>query len=284
MANTPKKSTNTPANTFEKKAAEYAFARPDYPDALYALLVDKCDHAVVDTLLAVDVGTGNGQAAVKLSEHFNRVAAIDPSPSQLSHAPKRDNIIYAQAGAERIPVKSGTADIVTAAEAAHWFRLKDFYDEADRILKPGGVVALWCYYLPKITPKLDALVDDLFHNELAEYMTPGRRLIRDGYKTIPFPYLEVERYDLKTGKDWSFDQFISNLYSSSVVTRHIEKTGRDPVAARMQDFKKAWGFAGTRRAVWDVNLVMGRKPMRRTRFDPVRRAEIRRQRKKRVRF
>lgn len=269
-------------NPFEKKAAEYAAARPDYPDTLYELLVDKCDHAVVDTLLAVDVGTGNGQAAVKLADHFNHVAAIDPSRAQLARAPGRKNVSYIQASAENIPVKSGTADIVTAAEAAHWFRLKDFYDEADRILKPGGVVALWCYYLPNITPKLDALVDDMFHNELAGYMTPGRRLIRDGYKTMPFPYLEVERETLKTAKDWRFDQFISNLYSSSVITRHIDKTGHDPVAARMDDFKKAWEEKATRRAEWAVSLVMGRKPLTRTRFDAVRRADIRRARKKRL--
>jgi hypothetical protein len=67
---------------FSERATEYARFRPRYPAALFRALADLAP----GRRLAWDCGTGNGQAAVALAGHFERVAATDASPERLAHA------------------------------------------------------------------------------------------------------------------------------------------------------------------------------------------------------
>jgi ubiquinone/menaquinone biosynthesis C-methylase UbiE len=93
--------------------------------------------------LAVDCATGSGQAAVALAEHFAAVLAVDASSSQLTRAQPHPRVYYAASLAERLPAPDGSADLVTAAQAAHWFDFERFHAECRRVLAPGGVVAVW---------------------------------------------------------------------------------------------------------------------------------------------
>jgi ubiquinone/menaquinone biosynthesis C-methylase UbiE len=56
-----------------------------------------------------------------------------------------DNLEFRQAPAEKIPLEDGTVDLITTAQAAHWFDLDAFFTESNRLLKPGGVLAIWGY-------------------------------------------------------------------------------------------------------------------------------------------
>ncbi|MEK7716601.1 MAG: SAM-dependent methyltransferase, partial [Pseudomonadota bacterium] len=64
---------------FSQHAGDYARYRPDYPEALFAFLTK----SVTQHELAWDCGTGNGQAALGLAGHFDRVIATDPSQTQI---------------------------------------------------------------------------------------------------------------------------------------------------------------------------------------------------------
>ncbi|MEJ2685785.1 MAG: class I SAM-dependent methyltransferase, partial [Gammaproteobacteria bacterium] len=118
-----------------------------------------------------------GQAAVALAAHFHEVIATDASARQLSHAPRRAGITYRVAGAEESGIETGAVDLVTVAQALHWFDRERFYAEVARVLKPGGVLAVWSYNLLQVSPELDRLIGRLYTDNLGGYWTAQRRLV-----------------------------------------------------------------------------------------------------------
>jgi SAM-dependent methyltransferase len=121
---------------------DYAGARPDYPDEMFEYLDSLCfAHG-----LAWDCATGTGQAAIPLAGRFGAVVATDSDHGQLSQARAHPRVYYAHARAERAPLPEGSVDLVSVAQALHWFDLPAFFTEAGRALRPGGLLAAWCYY------------------------------------------------------------------------------------------------------------------------------------------
>ena len=172
---------------FSQLAARYARARPTYPPALFTELARLTrDHAS-----AWDCGTGNGQAAMGLAEHFRSVVATDPSEAQLSKARPDPRITYRLGGEASSGLPPGSVDLVTAAQAAHWFDLAAFYSEARRVLRPGGVIALWCYGLCHITPEVDALMAEFYQKTVGPYWPPERHHIDAAYRSLDFPFEEA---------------------------------------------------------------------------------------------
>src|SRR5919198_2933359 len=137
---------STSKDLFSKQSKEYAVSRPTYPESLFdflAGLVDRKD-------LAWDCATGNGQAAVALSKYFRRVIASDISEKQIGNAKRKSNIRYEVFPAEKAILEDDSVDLITVAQALHWFNFKEFYKEARRVLRKGGVIAAWAYGLHSI--------------------------------------------------------------------------------------------------------------------------------------
>ena len=118
---------------FSASAAGYAVHRPRYPDALVDFLAEQAPGHE----LALDVGCGTGQLSVLLARRFRRVIATDASARQIEEAEPHPSIEYRVAPAEQSGLEDGSADLVTVAQAAHWFELSSFYEEVWRILRPA---------------------------------------------------------------------------------------------------------------------------------------------------
>src|SRR5262245_26273424 len=134
---------------FSTQAGEYMLYRPRYPRALFEFLASIAPARD----RAWDCGTGNGQAATALAEFFAEVVATDPSASQLVHARRHPKVRYLEAAAEQCPLADESVDLVTVAQAVHWFDLTKFYAEVRRVGRAGGVLAVWSYGLAKISPE-----------------------------------------------------------------------------------------------------------------------------------
>ena len=173
---------------FSAHASAYARYRPRYPEALFAYLASLCPAHD----LAWDCATGNGQAARSLTEHFARVVATDASADQLAHAAPHEQITYHVAPAAQSPLASHSADLVTVAQALHWLDLDAFYAEVRRVLKPGGVLAVWTYGLLRINPAVDAVIQRLYTDIVGAYWPPERRHVEDGYRALAFPFDAIE--------------------------------------------------------------------------------------------
>jgi SAM-dependent methyltransferase len=240
---------------FSGHSAEYARSRPQYPPELFKYLAS----VAKEHDLAWDCGTGNGQAAVGLTPYFDRVIATDPSAGQLRNAFQHPKVTYKQASAEESGLDSASADLVTVAQALHWFDTARFFEEARRVLKPGGAVAVWAYTLCKTTPEVDRIVDDLYYNIVGPYWPPERRLVEAKYRTIDFPFDEFDAPHFNIGLDWDLSDMLAYLQTWSPVRRYMEAHGSDPTALIVERLAEAWAEPQVRRhVVFPIEMRIGR--------------------------
>lgn len=232
---------------FSGHAADYARFRPTYPPELFAWLAE----ASPGRDLAVDVGTGNGQAAVGLAAHFDHVIGLDPSAEQLAEAPTHPKVEFRVAPAEVTGLAGASADLLLAAQAFHWFDRDAFFSEAARILRPDGVLALVAYALSRITPAVDAVVEGLYRS-LDPYWEPERRMIEDGYASVTVPFGEIPVPAFAMHSSWMADDLLGFLGTWSAVRKAITATGKNPLDEVEPRLIDAWGEPGPRDAVWPL--------------------------------
>lgn len=237
---------------FSADSAGYARHRPRYPDALFAWLAAQAparEHSV-------DIATGSGQAAAGLAAHFARVSAFDASAAQLRHAEARDNLHYAVATAEAIPLPDAGADLVTVAQALHWLDLEGFYPECRRVLKPGGVLACWTYDLLQVTPAVDARVQHLYRDVLGRWWPYERRHVEDGYARLPFPFRRLAAPAFAMEADWTCEHLLGYLRTWSAWQAYTAAGHPDPVNAIADALRDDFG-PGERRVHWPLSLLAG---------------------------
>jgi hypothetical protein len=243
------------ADHFSRQAAQYRASRPGYPPALLAFLAGLAPARD----RALDCATGNGQAAAGLAAHFAEVVAIDLSLPQLARAAPVANVRYAAAAAECLPLAARTVDLITIAQALHWFATDTFYAEARRIARPRAVIAAWSYGLARIDPAVDAVIDRLYRDVVGPYWPPERRLVEAGYRDLPFPFKPLAAPAFALHDRWSLPRLLTYLESWSAVQRCRDATGGDPLDAVRERLTEAWGNTQASRPIeWPLALRLGR--------------------------
>ncbi|HEU5040829.1 MAG TPA: class I SAM-dependent methyltransferase, partial [Gemmatimonadales bacterium] len=160
------------ADHFSRISAGYAAFRPRYPEPLF----DALGRAAPGRRLAWDCATGTGQAAVSLAKRFERVVATDASLRQVRDGAPHAALYYAATRGEEAAVRSGSADLVTVAQALHWLDLEPFYAEARRALVPGGLLAVWTYGRHWVdSGPVDEVLDHFYREVVGPYWPPERR-------------------------------------------------------------------------------------------------------------
>ncbi|MDB4950778.1 MAG: hypothetical protein JWM27_3427 [Gemmatimonadetes bacterium] len=242
---------------FSGHAAEYARSRPGYPAQLFRWLAAESPAAE----RAWDCATGSGQCAVALAERFAHVVATDASAQQVGSAAPHPRVEYRVAPAEASGLEDASMDVVTVAQALHWFDLPRFWAEAERVLRPGGLLAAWTYGLMLVSPEVDAAVERLYTGEIGPYWPPERAMVDEGYGgiTLPFPPVAVPAFSMES--DWTLDDALAYLGTWSGVQAFCRATGRDPVRAAAPEIAAAWGDPTARRRVrWPLSILAARKP------------------------
>lgn len=127
----------TRARSFGSVAGLYERARPGYPDEAVRWLAGEEPRDVVD------LGAGTGKLTRSLVAHGHRVTAVEPSSEMLAQLVAAvPGATALQGSAESVPLADGSADVVTAAQAFHWFDQPVALREIARVLRPGGRIAL----------------------------------------------------------------------------------------------------------------------------------------------
>jgi SAM-dependent methyltransferase len=208
--------------------------------------------------LAWDCATGNGQAAVALAEFFERVIATDASEKQIDNAEAHPRVEYRIAPAENSGIESNSVDLITVAQALHWFELERFDTEARRVLKPGGVVAAWAYKLAQIEPAIDALVNHYYSDVVGAYWPPERGLV-EKFEELAFPFPEIAAPPFEMVAHWNTEHLIGYLRTWSATQRFIAANQRDPLQDVAGDLRLAWDDAKELRpVVWPLTVRIGR--------------------------
>jgi SAM-dependent methyltransferase len=240
---------------FSQQASDYAEFRPHYPVALFAYLASLAPARQV----AWDCGTGSGQAALGLTGHFDRVIATDGSESQLRHAIRHPRIIHRRARAEASGLGVGSVDLITVAQALHWFDVPAFFAEAKRVLRPRGVLAVWGYDVVRVSPEIDRITDAYYYETLRGYWAPERRLVDDHYRSIPFPFEEIEPPSFAIELHWTRSQLLGYLRTWSATRAYVDRERRDPVLDVERALTPHWPRAEDERPVsWTLFLRVGR--------------------------
>jgi len=240
---------------FSSRSADYAAYRPTYPVALVDYLAGLCETSAT----ALDVGCGTGQLSVLLAERFASVVATDASAKQIENAVPHERVTYRVAPAEKSGLPEHAVDLVTVAQAAHWFDLPAFYAEVRRVAKPGGVLALITYGVVRTDPEIVSVVRHFYRDVIGPYWPPERRHVEEGYRGFDFPFTELTPPEMAITVEWRAADLIGYADTWSAVREAEKVLGRAPIDAFAQDLTAAWGDPERRRTIrFPLSFRIGR--------------------------
>ena len=199
-----------PTARFTERVADYAAHRPSYPPEVIGVL--SREGVLRPSDVVADVGSGTGLLTALLLDHGCTVHAVEPNAAMAAEASARlggNARFHAVAGrAEATGLPDASCDVVTAAQAFHWFDVDATRRELRRILKPGGAVALvWNIR------RLDA--------------TPFLREYEDLLQRFALDYKKISA-------GWADEEAIARFFAPS------------PVEVRRLEYRQAFGFDGLR--------------------------------------
>lgn len=227
-----------PLDRFSAQASLYARYRIDYPEELYDWLLAR----VPGRERAWDCATGNGQVAVVLADHFQEVDATDLSEQQLTQAAPHPRVHYQRGYAEHAPFPAAYFDLVTVAQAVHWFDPGAYHREVCRVARPSAVLAEWGYNLIQTdNTALDALLRRFHTDTLGPYWDANRWHVLDEYARIPFPFAGVQHARFAVRRHWSAQWLLEYLRTWSAVANYERQQGEDAVALVADELRQLWG-------------------------------------------
>lgn len=240
---------------FSSHAACYAALRPTYSIELVNYLASLCG----GNYLALDCGCGNGQLSTVLAERFVRVVATDMSESQLKNAKPHARVEYRKALAHESGLADGSVELVTAAQAAHWFDLEKFYGEVHRVGKPNAIIALITYGLFRVDPTIDELIDHFYHHVIGSHWPPERAHVDAGYSTLPFPFPEIRSPSFHIHSTTNRAGLFGLVDTWSAVREAEKVLGRAPMLKFAGELNRIWPDAESIRPIsWNVIVRAGK--------------------------
>jgi len=240
---------------FSGVASAYAAHRPTYPAAVIDYLADQAAHRD----LAWDAGCGSGQLSTLLAARFDRVIATDPSAAQIAQARPHQGVEYWQSSAEASGLDAASADLAVAAQAAHWFDLPRYYAEVRRVVRPGGVVALLAYGVVHVERDLAAIVDRFYWQTLAGFWPQERKIVEEGYRSLSFPFPELQAPAFAMTATWSLAQLLGYVRTWSAVQAIERERGGDAYTGFARALTGVWGDPSRQRVVrWELAVRAGR--------------------------
>lgn len=219
---------------FSQDSALYKQARPTYPQ----YIIQEILKHVPERYFAWDCGAGSGQFTQLLAPYFEQVVATDLSASQLQSAPYFENVSYQVQAAEQTSFSNRSFDLITVAQAIHWFDFDRFYAEVHRTLKIDGLFAVIGYGVIEIEDeRVNAMVQELYNHKLADFWDVERRYIDEGYQTIPFPFEEILVSTFFMRYRWTSTQLLQYLSTWSAIKHYKNQCNDEPLEALFEYFE-----------------------------------------------
>lgn len=252
--------TADPTVRFSDRVGAYVAARPGYPPGVVATLAARA--GLGEGTVVADVGAGTGIFTALLMGTGARVHAVEPN------APMRDALVAGLQGRAGLTVHEGTAeatglpagsvDLVTAAQAFHWFDVVAARRECARILRPGGLVALvWNNRVDDTTPFVRAY-EELLRRRGTDYAAVDHRRNQDERLSAFFgPGAPMERHGFDNHQVLDAAGLRARLLSSSYapLAGHPD---HEPMLAELDAIVDAHGHDGRVVLEYRTELVLGR--------------------------
>lgn len=197
-------------------ASDYEKFRPVYPSEFYDFLRSQF---AGKPSLAVDLGCGTGQATVALAELADKVIGIDNSQTMVDQANKshpQSNISFRVGNDSNFEqhFSPESIDLITVAEAAHYFDLPNFYPKAHKLLKKGGLLAIWAYYGQGVEghPAVADIYEKYMDGEdlMGKYWSKGKQIVTEFYQNdkIPSDLFKNVVYHFNSSKNFGTNEVL----------------------------------------------------------------------------
>lgn len=235
---------------FSTASDKYHKYRPGYPTELFQWLAAISNGHD----LAWDCATGTGQAARQLAPLYKRIIATDASRQQINQAETAANIHYSVATETNPNIADNSLDLLTIAQAIHWFDTGIFFREVTRVMKPGGVLAIWGYNLLHINHEIDEIINDLYWNTLSGYWPEERRILEQGYSTFELPFTEIQTPEFEMTQQWSLEQLLGYLGTWSAVRRYMKDKRENPLERVRKSIHALWTENEALPITWPLTL------------------------------
>jgi ubiquinone/menaquinone biosynthesis C-methylase UbiE len=222
---------------FSDKSDLYAATRPQYPQNLYDFIAS----CVSNRERVWDCGAGNGQASVAIAEYFSEVHATDVSDRQIANAIPKNNVFYSVQSAEKTNFPNAYFDAVIVAQALHWFDLNLFWSEVKRVLKKGGIFAAWGYTDFSISSEIDAVVQTEILDIIEPYWNPCIDLLRDGYRSIAFPFELIQIPSITMKNSWTLPELLAYMHTWSATRQCMHEQGTEFFEVLNEKLLSVWG-------------------------------------------
>lgn len=205
----------------------------------------------VPYLCAVDVGCGTGLLTRVLAPYFTRVIGVDISLAQIQvarEATKDASVEYKVGPGEDLSfLEDESVELVTAAACIHYFNTDRFFKEVDRVLKPGGCLAIIsngrnteCFTLTPVTKNQDVLdkcnrlMKEVLTISLHQFNESSRNVLSEGWPD-PKNYKDVHRFTVTTQKEGSIDILVGLLNSFGTFWRLRQENPNDDAVGRFRE-------------------------------------------------
>lgn len=242
------------ANPFSNGAENYARHRPGYPPELAQALASHCKSHE----FAIELGCGTGQFSHQLAEHYEKVLATDLSADQINHASLHPKIKYSCEPAEDISADDNSADLIVAAQAAHWFDLERFYKEASRVAKDKSIIALLSYGILNVEGDVDERFQKFYWEDIHQFWASDRVHVETGYKDFGFPFKEFQLTPVEIVCQWNLSQFIGYIETWSAISSAKAQGAAHHLEQFKKDMQAIWGAPGTtKKIIWPISGRIG---------------------------
>ena len=244
---------------FSEKSDLYAAARPQYPDSLYEFIAS----CIGSRARAWDCGAGNGQSSVKLVEYFSEVYATDASEQQIANAIQKSGVFYSVQPAEHTTFANDYFDIVTVAQALHWFDFDRFWPEVQRVLKSDGIFAAWGYDWFSISPEIDDIIQKNILEIIVRYWSPRAQLVWNGYRDVGFPFQPILAPPITLQVLWNLSELLNYLHTWSATRLCMQQQGTAFFENLSQRLIQVWGETEDRKRVkMNLHIIAGRNQLK----------------------
>ena len=183
----------------------------------------------------------------------------DVSVDQLTAAPPSASH-YVAAHADTLPLADNSVDLITVAQALHWFPLPAFFHESARVLRDEGLLAIISYGLCSVAG-LEGLIEDFHDRTLKPWWPAARWLVIEGYRSVTLPWPEIEGPPpMPLERQWRWQDMAGYLDTWSALVK-ARDNGDDPLAAFLPVLREQWG-EGERTVRWPLQLRVCARPPR----------------------
>ncbi len=228
-----------PTERFSDRVSNYNKYRPSYPNELIDTLTSEC-HLDSQSIIA-DIGSGTGKFSKLLLGRNCRVIGVEPNKEMRETAEhqfsKYCNFKSIEGESENTNLENSSVDLITAAQAFHWFNREETRKEFSRILKSTGYVAL-VWNQRNLNLPFQKEYDQMLRDYATDYNTVNHMNLTIEHITDFYCPSKVSTFKFVNTQHFVLASFLGRMQSSSYTPKIGTKEGDALIKVANRLFKK----------------------------------------------